>query len=61
MQAVSTNSPLIKRSRQEAVFFASSMIDRCVEAASASLQESERKARSVATRFELGDAATALL
>ncbi len=37
------------------------MIDRCVEAASASLQESERKAKSVATRFELSDAAIALL
>ena len=61
MQAVSTNSPLIKRSRQEAVFLASSMIDRCVEAAGASLQESERKAKSMAARIELGDAAAALI
>ena len=60
MQAISTNSPLIKRSRQEAVFLASSMIDRCVEAASAALQESERRAKSVATRIELGDAGAAL-
>ncbi|MFD1711181.1 DUF1631 domain-containing protein [Ottowia sp. GY511] len=60
MQAVSTNSPLIKRSRQEAVFLASSMIDRCVEAASAALHEAERTAKSMATRIELGDAAAAL-
>ena len=61
MQAVSTNSPLIKRSRQEAVFLASSMIDRCVEAASTALQEAERKASSMPTRIELDDAAAGLL
>ena len=60
MQAVSTNSPLIKRSRQEAVFLATSMIDRCVLAATGSMQETERKARSVAARFELADATAAL-
>ena len=38
MQAVSTQSPLIKRARQEAVFLSSSLIDRCVDAALAALE-----------------------
>lgn len=60
MQAVSTQSPLIKRSRQEAVFMASSMIDRSIEAALSALQEAERQARSQALRLQLADAAAGL-
>ena len=60
MQAVSTNSPLIKRSRQEAVFLSASMIERCMVAAGGYLQEAERKTKSIATRFELSDASMAL-
>ncbi|MFT4196260.1 DUF1631 family protein [Ottowia sp.] len=61
MQPVSIHSPLIKRARQEAVFTASSMIDRCVEAARASLEEAERRSGSVALRLQLSDALAGLL
>lgn len=61
MQPISTQSPLIKRARQEAVFLASSVMDRCVEAARVSLTDAERNARSVALRMELSDALAALL
>jgi hypothetical protein len=42
MQAVSTQSPLIKRARQEAVFLSSSLIDRCVDAALVALEGVEQ-------------------
>ena len=60
MQAVSTQSPLINRARQEAVFLSSSLIDRCVEAALAALEGAERSAKSVALRLQLGEAMAAL-
>ena len=60
MQAVSTNSHLIKRSRQEAIFLSAAMIERCTAAAGGHLQEAERKTKSIATRFELSDASMAL-
>ena len=61
MQPVSTHSPLIKRARQEAVFMAPSMIDRCAEAALVSLEEAERRSGSVASRMQLADARAGLL
>ena len=60
MQAVSTQSPLIKRARQEAVFLSSALIDRCVDAALAALEGAERSAKSVALRLQLGEAMAAL-
>lgn len=61
MQAVSTNSPLIKRSRQEAVFLASSMIDRSVATALATLDAAERQSSSVALRLQLSDARAGMI
>jgi hypothetical protein len=52
---------LIKRARQEAVFMASSLIDRCAESARASLEEAERSSGSVAQRQQLADAMAAVL
>ena len=43
MHTVSSNSPLIKRARQEAVFMAPSLIDPCVAAALEALAEVERR------------------
>ncbi|MDO5625121.1 MAG: DUF1631 family protein [Pseudomonadota bacterium] len=56
MQSDSAHSHLIKRSRQEAVFLSSSMIDRSVEAALASIEQAERRASSVALRLQLAEA-----
>jgi hypothetical protein len=61
MQPLSTNSPLIKRARMEAVFMASSAIDRCVEAARISLEDTERRSGSVAMRLQLADALSGLV
>lgn len=61
MQPLSTNSPLIKRARMEAVFMASSAIDRCVEAARISLEDAERRSGSVAMRLQLADALSGLV
>ena len=47
MQPVSTQNPLIQRARQEVLFLAGPLIDRCVEAAVTSLQEAERGGRTV--------------
>jgi hypothetical protein len=60
MQPVSTQNPLIQRARQEVLFLAGPLIDRCVEAAVTSLQEAERGGRTVALRMQLGDAWLAL-
>jgi len=61
MQPVSTHSPLIKRARQEAVFMASSMIDRCIESAQVTLEEAERRSGVVVQRVQLAEALAALL
>lgn len=60
MQPATIHSPLIKRARQEAVFAASSAVDRCVESALASLEEAERRAGSVTLRLQLSDAQAGL-
>ncbi len=60
MQPVSTQSLLIKRARQEVVFLAGPLIDRCVEASISGLQEAERRGRTTAIRMQLGDAWLAL-
>lgn len=60
MQAISAHSPLIKRTRQEAVFLAASMVDRSVDAARVSLEAAERSAASTLQRQQLSDALAAL-
>ncbi|MFV0679971.1 MAG: DUF1631 family protein [Ottowia sp.] len=60
MQPVSTNNPLIKRVRQEAVHMVASMVDRCAESALTTLDEAERRTSSVAVRLQLSDARMAL-
>ena len=60
MQPVSTQNPLIQRARQEVLFLAGPLIDRCVEAAVTSLQDAERGGRTVALRMQLGEFLQAL-
>lgn len=60
MPTVTTHSPLIKRARQEAVFLASSLMDRCVGATLEALEEAERSSRSISVRLELAEAWSAL-
>lgn len=54
------STSLIERSKQEALLQATSMIERCLQAASGALDEAERSARSVARRMQLSDAHAAL-
>ena len=56
MQPVSSNNPLIKRARQEAVFLAPTLLDRCLAAALEALAESERHTGSVPLRLQIGEA-----
>ena len=57
---MSLQNPLIKLARQETVFLASSMLDRCLQATAAALEEAGRAAPSVPQRLQLGDAGHAL-
>lgn len=60
MSSVRTQSPLIKRAKQEAVFLSTSLMDRCVDATVAELEQAEQRSKSVAQRMQLSDAAQAL-
>ncbi|RRD56564.1 DUF1631 family protein [Comamonadaceae bacterium OH2545_COT-014] len=60
MQLIRPHSTLLKRSMHEAVFLASSMVDRSAESARVALEEAERQAAVVAQRMQMGDALIAL-
>ncbi|MCA0325473.1 MAG: DUF1631 domain-containing protein [Proteobacteria bacterium] len=61
MRPISTQNLLLKRSKQEVVFLASPMIERCVDVAAKSLEEGERRTGSVAVRQQMAEAHLALL
>ena len=60
MQLPNQHSTLLKRSTHEAVFLASSMIDRSAEAARVTLEEAEKQAATPLLRQQLADAMVAL-
>lgn len=60
MQLPNQHSTLLRRSTHEAVFLASSMIDRCAEAARVTLEEAENKSTIPLQRQQLADAMVAL-
>ena len=60
MQLPNQHSTLLRRSTHEAVFLASSMIDRSAEAARVTLEEAENKSTIPLQRQQLADAMVAL-
>jgi hypothetical protein len=60
MLAVHSDTPLIRRCRQEVLSLARASIGRCLDAARASLEDAVRASRSVAAHYGLQDALDAL-